>query len=108
MHLSFLLERQWPPYAKWFGTAYGRRSPLDSEESICSALDELAGRPITVPFWDRPYRCIDPAFIASLHSDVPLPIGIGSVEMWCDNVDVLAKPWRRIELRSAYEAWRRA
>jgi len=105
MHLTFLLERQWPPYAKWFGSAYGTRSPLDSEASICAALDALAGRPITAPFWDRPYRCVDPTFIASLRSDLPLPIGIGSVEMWCDNVDVLSKPWRRVELRRAYEAW---
>jgi len=86
MHLTFLLEHRWPPYAKWCGGAYGNRPHrLDSEASICAALDELAGQPITVPFHDRPYRCVDPAFIASLDTNLPLPIGIGSVEMWCDN-----------------------
>jgi hypothetical protein len=105
MHLTFLLERQWWPYSKWLGTAYGSRGPLDSEAAICAALDVLAGRRVTVPFYDRPYRCIDPALIASLESKIGLPIGIGSVEMWCDNVDVLAKPERRVALRKAYEAW---
>ena len=101
MHLTFLLEQQWPPYPKWFGSAYGVRAPLDSEQSICDALDALAGRPVTVRFHDRPFKTVDPLFLATMPSD-----GIGSVEMWCDNVDVLAKPWRRIALRSAYEAWR--
>ena len=102
MHLTFLLERQWPPYAKWFGTAYGtHRAPLDSEAAICAALDALAGKPVTVPFWDRPYKTVDPGFLATMPSD-----GIGSVEMWCDNVDVLSHPWRRVALRPAYESWR--
>lgn len=101
MHLTFLLEQQWPPYPKWFGTAYGVRAPLDSEESICAAIDALAGKPVIVPFHDRPFRTIDPRFLAEHPSD-----GIGSVEMWCDNVDVLAKPWRRVALRPVYEAWR--
>jgi len=108
IHLTFLLEHRWPPYAKWYGRAYGNRlHRLDSEASICAALDELAGRPITVPFHDRPYRCVDPGFIGSLQTDLPLPIGIGSVEMWCDNVDVLSRPSRRAALRTAYESWRR-
>lgn len=101
MHLTFLLDRQWPPYPKWFGTAYGSRSPLDTEDAICAALDELAGKPVTVPFHDRLFRTVDPLFLATMPSD-----GIDSVEMWCDNVDVLAKPWRRVQLRKAYEAWR--
>lgn len=107
VHLTFLLERRWPPYPKWFGTAHGDRAQhLDSEASICAALDELAGRPITTAFFDRTYRCVDPTFIASLRSDLPLPLGIGSVEMWCDSVHVLAEPERRAALRVAYDAWR--
>jgi len=103
MHLTMLLERQWSPYPKWFGTAYGWRGhTLDSERSICAALDELAGRPVTVPFHDRPFKTVDPAFLASLPKGLPLPVGIGSVEQWCDNVDVLG---RRMALRAAYEAW---
>jgi len=104
MHLSMLLDRQWSPYPKWFGTAYGFRGhDLDSEASICAALDELAGAPVTVPFHDRPFRTVDPAYLAGLPAGLPLPVGIGSVEQWCDNVDVLAG--RRPALRAAYEAW---
>jgi hypothetical protein len=87
----------------WFGTAYGFRGhDLDSEESICAALDELAGGPVTVQFHDRPFRTVDPAYLSSLPVGLPLPVGIGSVEQWCDNVDVLG---RRTALRAAYETW---
>lgn len=104
VHLTFLLERRWPPYAKWLGSAYGRRThALDDEATICAALDDLAGRPVTVPFHDRPHRAVDPGYLASLPVGLPLPVGIGSVEMWCDNVDVLAYPARRLALRPWYE-----
>jgi hypothetical protein len=101
MHLTFLHEKQWPPYPKWFGTAYGVRAPLDTEDAICAALDALAGRTVTVQFHDRPFKTVDPLFLATMPND-----GIGSVEMWIDNVDVLSKPQRRMALRSAYEAFR--
>ena len=105
MHLTLLLERRWSPYSKWLGTAYdarGRR--LDTESSLCQALDELAGRDVTVQFWDRPYQTIEPDFLSSLPAGLPLPTGIGSVEQWCDSIAVLT-PQRRVELRSAYESW---
>ena len=103
MHLTLLLERQWSPYSKWLGTAYGdRRHALDSEASICAALDELAGVTVTRPFWDRPYKHLDEAFLAALPRGLPLPIGVGSVEQWCDNVRVMN---RRAALRAAYESW---
>lgn len=106
MHLTLLLDRQWSPYAKWLGAAYGFRGhALDGEESICAALDELAGRAVTVPFHDRPFRTVDPTYLASLPRGLPLPVGIGSVEQWCDNVDVLG---RRTALRAFYESlWQR-
>ncbi len=103
MHITLLLERQWSPYPKWLGTAYGDRGhALDSEASICAALDELAGSPVTVPFWDRPYKHLDESFLADLPRGLPLPVGIGSVEQWCDNVKVMN---RRGPLRAVYEAW---
>lgn len=105
VHLTFLLERRWPPYPKWLGSAYGRRpNDLDGEAAICSALDDLAGCEVTVPFHDRAHRAIDPEFLGSLPPGLPLPVGIGSVEMWCDNVDVLSHPERRIALRPWYES----
>jgi hypothetical protein len=34
-----------------------------------------------------------------------LPAGIGSIEQWAGNVDVLASPARRQALRTAYRSW---
>lgn len=102
MHLTLLTEKQWSPYSKWLGTAYGNRRPLDSEAELCAALDEIAGAPVTVQFHDRPFKTVDPTFLASLPRGLPLPVGIGSIEQWCDNVDVMG---RRPALRRAYEAW---
>jgi hypothetical protein len=95
MHLGFLLERRWPPYAKWLGTAYGdllvardtAASLADALEGtgwqrreigLVAALDALAetqrglGSPTppsaTEPFWDRPFRTV-PAQTAALLLD---------------------------------------
>ena len=83
MHLGFLLERRWPPYAKWLGTSFATLPRLaavgtsleqalaadgwrDREACLVEAVDRLAalqGRmglptvhPATQPFFDRPYR----------------------------------------------------
>lgn len=83
MHLGFLLERRWPPYSKWFGTAFaqlpraaaathGLRAELaaetwqEREAGLAGALDVLArlqsrvglpsADPVTIPFFDRPFR----------------------------------------------------
>jgi hypothetical protein len=85
MHLGFLLERRWPPYPKWLGTAFARlpdagstapalQSALaaenwqDRQTALCDALDGLhhlqrarglpTGREATEPFFDRPYFCV--------------------------------------------------
>jgi hypothetical protein len=81
------------------------------ERALCDALDVLldvqraAGLPApeqaTRGFHDRPYRCIDPAVPDALLAHVRDPAvrvlahGIGSVEQWVDNVDVLARGERR-------------
>lgn len=82
MHLGFMLERQWPPYAKWRGTAF-RQLPRASDahgelaavlqattwqkrqSHLAQALEMLvsvqgaAGLPVpeaaTMDFWERPY-----------------------------------------------------
>jgi hypothetical protein len=85
MHLAHLLERRWPPYAKWRGSvlatlpaASATVAPLltslradrwqDREEGLCAAADLLldvqrgAGLPVPAgagavePFHGRPYR----------------------------------------------------
>ncbi len=85
MHLGFLLERTWPPYAKWIGTAYRRLSMADSttgplsaaldapdwrarEEHLTEALDIFlvsqtalglsTPTAATEPFWGRPFRAV--------------------------------------------------
>jgi hypothetical protein len=85
MHLGFLLGRQWPPYAKWLGTAYAAlpvgvatgpalasalesRSWPDREARLVDGLNELleaqralrlpTPRRATEPFWDRPFRTV--------------------------------------------------
>jgi hypothetical protein len=82
MHLTFLLERHWPPYSKWFGTLWGAladagelRPFLEAmlsgadhaarQAGMAAALEVLLARQnrlglseaahATVPFWDRPY-----------------------------------------------------
>lgn len=90
MRLFLLLERRYPPYSKWLGTAYHRLSgvpPLldvlnarDPQPGLCAAY-EAAGRrqnelgltepvdPTCRPFFDRPFLVIDAArFAAALQS----------------------------------------
>jgi hypothetical protein len=62
-----------------------------------------------IAFWDRPYRTVSaevaPALIATITDPViaALPLGIGSVEQWVDNADVLTRPDRRV---TAAGTWR--
>lgn len=82
MHLGFMLERQWPPYAKWRGTAFLRLPRASAahgelaavlqattwqqrQMNLARALDVLASvqgaaglpspEPATIGFWERPY-----------------------------------------------------
>lgn len=88
MRLAFLVQRRWPPYAKWLGTVFttlpcaGRlAAPLmtalsaerwqDRERALAVAAEQLldvqrerglpAPRPAVNQFWDRPYLHINPA-----------------------------------------------
>jgi Domain of unknown function (DUF4037) len=62
-------------------------------------------------FWDRPFRTVDQAIGEALLAGIAdpqvsaLPTGIGSIEQWVGNVDVLASPARRRALRTAYQTW---
>jgi len=55
-----------------------------------------------VAFWGRPYRAVDGALVAAITETITdpavgaLPVGIGSIEQWVDNTDVLAHPARRV------------
>ena len=86
MRLAFLMEKQYPPYAKWFGTAFRQLncatklepaltnalhagSWQEREAGLCNAYEIIAGMHnalgITAPmvakvsqFWSRPFKII--------------------------------------------------
>jgi hypothetical protein len=64
----------------------------------------------TQPFFDRPFVTANPDIAASLRAPITdpmlrhLPPGLGSVEQWIDNVDILAHPDRRAAALSTYRA----
>jgi hypothetical protein len=101
LHLGHLLERRWPPYAKWLGTSFGRLpraaaalEPLqqalsapdwrERESGLVDALRTLnavqdaAGLPVAddpvEPFWDRPYRGVREEVVAVLEASVSDPL----------------------------------
>jgi uncharacterized protein DUF4037 len=100
MHLAHLLERRWPPYAKWTGTSLkslpagaAAAAPLlravdaqdwrTREDGLVEALRILCrlqrdvGLPAVDdpigPFWDRPYRCIRDEVVTSLEGSITDP-----------------------------------
>jgi hypothetical protein len=100
MHLTYLLARRWPPYAKWFGTVFNTlpnaatvapavdrlldgRSSADRQRAVTVALDGLlqqqnglgltAVTSATVPFWDRPHLRVHPAVVQQLLAPVSDP-----------------------------------
>lgn len=128
MHLGFLLERRWTPYAKWFGTTFAALPRAAAagpdlaealaaddwrarEAALCRGLETLhdlqgeVGLPtvtdVVVPFFDRPFRGLGPVadVVTSAIQDPvvqALPPGVGTVEQWVDDVDVLTDPARRV------------
>ena len=87
------------------GTAYALREAITGMAEACEVLlSAQRARGLPAPgsavtrFWDRPFRTVDDAIAQALLADIAdprvrrLPAGIGSVEQWADNVDVLASP----------------
>ncbi|HEX2851552.1 MAG TPA: DUF4037 domain-containing protein [Acidimicrobiales bacterium] len=94
--------------------------PVAREGALCDGAGVLARRQrslalpapdeVIVPFHDRPIRTVSADLADGLLDSVTdpvlraLPRGMGTVEQWVDNVDLLSWPSRRATLRSAYEA----
>ena len=100
LHLTYLLERRWPPYAKWFGTVFRTLGSSDAvgpavgrllaapdtlgrNRAVAAALDVLLqqqralglveGSSATIPFWDRPHLQVDPAVVPQLLGPITDP-----------------------------------
>lgn len=92
-----------------------RESGLASACEVLLSLQRARGLPApaaaVTAFWDRPYRTVDDAVPEALLADITdpqvtrLPAGIGAIEQWAGNVDLLAHTDRRQALRSIYHAW---
>lgn len=127
-HLGYLLERRWPPYAKWFGRGFTelshagraheqllralagsgwavREDALGAAAGILLAVQRDVGLPVVdtavVPFFERGSRgigLVPEAVAGGIVDDAvrALPVGVGTVEQWVDDVAVLMDPARRI------------
>ncbi|HLX48681.1 MAG TPA: DUF4037 domain-containing protein [Streptosporangiaceae bacterium] len=92
-----------------------RECGLASACEVLLSLQRARGLPgptaAVTAFWDRPYRTVDEAVPRALLADISdpqvasLPPGIGSIEQWAGNVDLLAHPSRRRALRTTYHTW---
>jgi Domain of unknown function (DUF4037) len=110
MHLSFLIERRYAPYVKWFGTAFSKlhiadrlSAPLDSAlharswrerekalgsgyEIVASAFNdlEIAPRLTLEPFrlWERPFAVMWADFPGALSASITDPQVRDLVERW--------------------------
>ncbi|WP_374969190.1 DUF4037 domain-containing protein [Terrabacter sp. BE26] len=100
MHLGHVLERRWPPYAKWLGTSFARLPragaatvPLQAAVAasawaerearlvealrLLSRLQREAGLPTVddpvEPFWDRPFQGVREGAVAVVADSVRDP-----------------------------------
>jgi hypothetical protein len=101
MHLGHLLDRRWPPYAKWLGASFARLpraavalGPLDRalatsdwsrrEGGLVEAMRALTvvqgevGLPTVddpvEPFWGRPYLGVGAAVVEALEASITDPL----------------------------------
>jgi hypothetical protein len=110
MRLCFLMERQYAPYSKWFGTAFSRltcgpdltpvlssvvraESWLRREEALLTAYEKLAAMhnalqltdPVStdvVRMWNRPFKVAWADFPGLLRAKIQDPAVLGIAEQW--------------------------
>jgi len=137
MHLCMLMEKQYVPYSKWFGSAFvqlncaDRLAPIlkrvlssttwqDRESHLCAAYEIVATmhndlgltEPVSTQvtrFHDRPFLVIQGEDIANALWDaiqdpevLALPRGVGKVDQFVDNTDVLSHTERCRKLGALY------
>jgi hypothetical protein len=100
--LAVAAEKSGPLAAATAPDWRGRESGLADACEVLLSAQRARGLPALASavtrFWDRPFRTVDQAVQEALLADIAdphvtgLPTGIGSIEQWPDNVDVLAAP----------------
>ena len=96
----------------------GREEAMAAAAEVILDVQRDRGVPVPRPafsqFWDRPYQHVNPSVIRGLRAGTKdpdltgLPAEVGSIEQWCGDVELLARPERRIALSAAYRAWLQA
>jgi hypothetical protein len=95
----------------------GREEAMASAAGLILDVQRDRGGPVPRPafsqYWDRPYQHVDPSAIRGLRAGIKdpdlagLPHEVGSIEQWVSDVELLARPQRRIALAAAYRVWLR-
>jgi hypothetical protein len=115
--ISGLLERELPEFYRGFPVRFPMTwdTSLSHKVEVATVGDFAASRlgadptaELSVPDWlILTDQAIPQALLAEITDPrvATLPVGIGSIEQWTDNVDILAHPDRRRALRTIYRTW---
>jgi hypothetical protein len=110
MRLCFLIERQYAPYSKWFGTAFSR---LSCGPSIGPLFDEV----LRAESWERREEALSAAYraVGELHNRLAItaPVALGVEQLWGRPFEVvwgdfpraLSDEIRDPEVRRIAERW---
>jgi Domain of unknown function (DUF4037) len=110
MRLCFLMERQYAPYSKWFGTAFSRlpsgpdltptlwrvvraKTWQDREDALLAAYEKLAAmhnalqltEPVTMQveqMWNRPFKVSWADFPGLLRAEIQDPAVVSIADKW--------------------------
>jgi hypothetical protein len=128
LRLGLLLERRWPPYPKWLGTAFAATPSGEAagghlaralaattwqerDGALAAACDAVLERQRAVglpapegaatgPFFDRPFHGLRDV-AQTLRAATGTAATPGAVEQWVDGVEVLRDPDRRVRVSHA-------
>ncbi|WP_410791565.1 DUF4037 domain-containing protein [Kribbella sp. C-35] len=110
MRLCFLMERQYAPYSKWFGTAFNRLSCGPSIGPLCREV-------LRAETWQERERALSAVYraVGELHNQFAItpPVELGVVRMcdrpfevvWGDFIGALTADIQDPEVRRLLERW---